>query len=95
MGVILNLTTMKQLQNTAATKRTVSEATEALITAKCKILDLHNFVLTAMEETYGNRQSDRFSDEIYKAIMPLRELVDSYIIDSIDENLGSLSSTTF
>lgn len=82
-------------QNIAATKRTVSVETEALITTKCQILDLYSSVIDIMEQIYGVHQSDKFADEIYKAILPFRELVDSYIIDSIDNNLSSTSSTTF
>lgn len=82
-------------QDTASTKRAVSKATESLITAKCAISDLHSLILNAMEQVYGESQSDRCSDEISDSLCPLRSLVDRYIIESIDCNLGSLDSTEF
>ncbi|MFI3249067.1 MAG: hypothetical protein R3Y39_08070 [Rikenellaceae bacterium] len=82
-------------QNTAATKRTVSTSTEELITAKCQISDLHSLILNAVERVYGESQSNKYFDEIYESLTPTRDLIDRYIIESIDCNIGSLDSTEF
>ncbi|MFR9620130.1 MAG: hypothetical protein SNH63_02785 [Rikenellaceae bacterium] len=85
----------KSRQNTASIKRTASEATEALITAKCAISDLHGLILNAVEDVYGESQSDRCNDEIAEHLHPLQTLIDRYIIEAISENIISLDSTTF
>lgn len=95
--ILQNMTqkTQQYTQNIASTKRTVSQSTEALITAKCQISDLSSLIINAMELVYGETQSDMIYNKVCEAAIPLRDLVDLYIIESIDCNLGSLSSTEF
>ncbi len=85
----------QRVQNTAATKRTVSKTTADLITAKCQISDLHSLILNAIERVYGDSQSNKYFDEIYESLTPTRDLIDRYIIESIDRNIGSLDSNEF
>lgn len=86
---------MEKSQNLAAVKRTVSQETELLITAKCQIIDLHAVITDAMELIYGGHSSDRFAEEVCEKLTPIRDLVNSYIINSIDENVYQLDSSEF
>lgn len=89
-------TTMTQKpQQTAQTARTASTTTTTLITAKCKISDLHSDILDAMDLIFGDHTSDERFDEIYEALIPIRDLVDRYLIWAIDEKIGRIGSTEF
>ncbi len=82
-------------QETAKTKRTPSASTVALITAKCALSDIYSDIVNAMELIYGEHQSDRYYETVGDALTPIRDLVDSYIIESIDVNIGDIESTEF
>ncbi|MFI3331824.1 MAG: hypothetical protein SNI51_02200 [Rikenellaceae bacterium] len=87
--------TQQRKQETAKTKRTLSASTEALITAKCALSDIYGDIVNAMELVYGEQQSDRYYERVGDALMPIRDLVDSYILESIDVNISNLESTEF
>ncbi|MFR9533658.1 MAG: hypothetical protein SNG49_02330 [Rikenellaceae bacterium] len=82
-------------QETAKTQRTISTSTEALITAKCALSDLYSDIIDAIELIYGEQQSDRYYNAVGDALTPIRDLVDKYIIESIDVNIGDLESREF
>ncbi len=85
----------QKIHNTASVKRTISKATEALITAKCQLNDLFDALLNTMELVYGEGESDKCCSEIYDRLKPINEYVETAIIDSIHCKTLELNSTEF
>ncbi|MFI3332820.1 MAG: hypothetical protein SNI51_05940 [Rikenellaceae bacterium] len=82
-------------QTTAQTERTASASTMALINAKCALSDLYSDILNAIALLYGEEESDKCWNEIYEKQRPLRELIDRFLIESIDCKIGSTNSKEF